>query len=254
MTLKETLCQALEQLGANSSDYEFDDHSTRARDPHRSLAQAFLKGIVQTTMPGADMATLNALAVDELVIQSYQGRHTVDNYQAYLPALTRLRIPFKLGLVQGGIQSLSRSYFGRLVPEGKSSEFFGFYNMMGKASAIVGPILVGVTAAVTHNQRLSILSILLLFVYGMVGWSLFGAALPESWGTIGRSMLTLFILLTLENFPTYLEAAEAVSPYAIVFFISYVLLAAFVVATQQNELDRDEVLHLTEAMISAGSC
>jgi UMF1 family MFS transporter len=79
-----------------------------------------------------------------------------------------------IGLVQGGIQSLSRSYYGRLVPEGKSSEFFGFYNMMGKASAIVGPILVGVTAAVTHDQRLSILSILLLFLSG--GWMLTIAA------------------------------------------------------------------------------
>ena len=79
-----------------------------------------------------------------------------------------------IGLVQGGIQSLSRSYYGRLVPEGKSSEFFGFYNMMGKASAIVGPILVGVTAAVTHDQRLSILSILVLFISG--GWVLTIAA------------------------------------------------------------------------------
>jgi UMF1 family MFS transporter len=79
-----------------------------------------------------------------------------------------------IGLVQGGIQSLSRSYYGRLVPEGKSSEFFGFYNMMGKASAIVGPILVGVTAAVTQDQRLSILSILVLFISG--GWVLASAA------------------------------------------------------------------------------
>jgi UMF1 family MFS transporter len=79
-----------------------------------------------------------------------------------------------IGLVQGGIQSLSRSYYGRLVPDGKSSEFFGFYNMMGKASAIVGPILVGVTAAVTQDQRLSILSILLLFFSG--GWVLMLAA------------------------------------------------------------------------------
>ena len=71
-----------------------------------------------------------------------------------------------VGLVQGGIQSLSRSYYGRLVPEGKSSEFFGFYNMMGKASAIVGPALVGVTAAVTGNSRLSILSIVILFIAG----------------------------------------------------------------------------------------
>jgi len=71
-----------------------------------------------------------------------------------------------IGLVQGGVQSLSRSYFGRLVPEGKSSEFFGFYNMMGKASAIAGPLLVGITAALTGSSRLSILSILLLFVGG----------------------------------------------------------------------------------------
>ncbi|HEX7373942.1 MAG TPA: MFS transporter [Steroidobacteraceae bacterium] len=71
-----------------------------------------------------------------------------------------------IGLVQGGVQSLSRSYFGRLVPHGKSSEFFGFYNMMGKASAIAGPLLVGITAAVTGDSRASILSILLLFLGG----------------------------------------------------------------------------------------
>jgi len=74
-----------------------------------------------------------------------------------------------------------------------------------------------------------VLTVLLLFVYGMVGWSLFGEALPETWGTIGRSMLTLFVLLTLENFPTYLAEAEPVSPLAIPFFVSYVLLAAFIV-------------------------
>jgi len=74
-----------------------------------------------------------------------------------------------------------------------------------------------------------VLTVLLLFVYGMVGWSLFGEALPESWGTIGRAMLTLFVLLTLENFPTYLAEAEPVSALAIPFFVSYVLLAAFIV-------------------------
>jgi UMF1 family MFS transporter len=77
-------------------------------------------------------------------------------------------LAFLVGLVQGGIQSLSRSYYGRLVPRDKSSEFFGFYNMMGKASAIVGPALVGVTAAITDDSRLSILSILVLFVAGGV--------------------------------------------------------------------------------------
>jgi MFS transporter, UMF1 family len=71
-----------------------------------------------------------------------------------------------IGLVQGGVQSLSRSYFGRLVPDGKSSEFFGFYNMMGKFAAVLGPLLTGIVAKLTGDPRLSILSILLLFVAG----------------------------------------------------------------------------------------
>lgn len=76
---------------------------------------------------------------------------------------------------------------------------------------------------------MAVLTLVLMFVYGMIGWALFGEALPGDWGTIGRSMLTLFILLTLENFPGYLAEAEQVSPYASLFFVSYVLLAAFVV-------------------------
>ena len=74
-----------------------------------------------------------------------------------------------------------------------------------------------------------VLTLVLMFVYGMIGWSLFGKDLPGDWGTIGRSMLTLFVLLTLEDFPTYLAEAQQVSPYASLFFVSYVLLAAFVV-------------------------
>jgi len=71
-----------------------------------------------------------------------------------------------IGLVQGGVQSLSRSYYGRLVPAGKSSEFFGFYNMMGKFAAVLGPLLTGIVARLTGDSRLGILSILLLFVGG----------------------------------------------------------------------------------------
>jgi UMF1 family MFS transporter len=71
-----------------------------------------------------------------------------------------------VGLVQGGVQSLSRSLFGRLVPEGKSAEFFGFYNMMGKFATVLGPLLIAIVAALTHNQRASIISLVLLFVVG----------------------------------------------------------------------------------------
>ena len=73
-----------------------------------------------------------------------------------------------IGLVQGGIQSLSRALYGRLVPEGKAGEFFGFYNMMGKAAAILGPLLTGTVALVTGDPRLGIVSVSLLFVVGAV--------------------------------------------------------------------------------------
>jgi UMF1 family MFS transporter len=71
-----------------------------------------------------------------------------------------------IGMVQGGVQSLSRSLFGRLVPAGKAGEFFGFYNLMGKAAAILGPTLTGIVALETHDSRLAILSITILFVIG----------------------------------------------------------------------------------------
>jgi len=71
-----------------------------------------------------------------------------------------------IGLVQGGVQSLSRSLYGRLVPEGKAGEFFGFYNLMGKAAAILGPMLTGVVALTTHDSRLAIVSISVLFIIG----------------------------------------------------------------------------------------
>jgi MFS transporter, UMF1 family len=71
-----------------------------------------------------------------------------------------------IGLVQGGVQSLSRSYFARLIPAEKGGEYFGFYNMVGKFSAIIGPPLMGVTGMLT-DSRTSILSLLLLFAGGM---------------------------------------------------------------------------------------
>lgn len=90
-------------------------------------------------------------------------------------------------------------------------------------------LIATVVRSIPPLASIVVLTFLILFIYGMVGWALFGEALPESWGTITRAMLTLFILLTLENFPTYLEEALAVTPWATVYFVSYVLVAAFVI-------------------------
>ena len=71
-----------------------------------------------------------------------------------------------IGLFQGGIQAISRSLFARLIPDGKEAEFFGFYNMLGKFAAVVGPVLLGTVSLISGDVRLGLLSILILFIIG----------------------------------------------------------------------------------------
>jgi UMF1 family MFS transporter len=70
------------------------------------------------------------------------------------------------GTVQGGVQALSRSYFATLIPPERAGEYFGFYNMLAKFAAVLGPLVMGVVAIVTGNQRLSILALTAFFVLG----------------------------------------------------------------------------------------
>ena len=78
-------------------------------------------------------------------------------------------------------------------------------------------------------MSLAVLIFVALFMYGMVGHYLFGDQDADNWGSITRAMTSLFILLTLENFPNYLEAGVAVSPWALPYFLSYVFVVVFTV-------------------------
>lgn len=71
-----------------------------------------------------------------------------------------------IGLVQGGIQALSRSYYAQLIPENKAAEFFGFYNMVGKFAAVLGPLLMGLVGLWTKSPRASIVAVTVLFLVG----------------------------------------------------------------------------------------
>jgi voltage-gated sodium channel len=76
---------------------------------------------------------------------------------------------------------------------------------------------------------LTVMAVVLLYVYGIVGWLLFGDALPDDYGNIGDAMLTLFVLLSLENLPTVMEQGMDVSGWAVPYYISFVLIAALLV-------------------------
>ncbi len=92
----------------------------------------------------------------------------------FLPVLPSLRaktitfwvLAILVATSMGGIQALSRSFFGKLVPPERSAEFFGFYNISGKFATISGPFLVGITSQLTGHSRYGVLSILILFVIG----------------------------------------------------------------------------------------
>ena len=73
-----------------------------------------------------------------------------------------------IGLVQGGVQAISRSYFSSLIPADKAAEFFGFYNFIGKSSVFIGPFMVSGIALISNSPSAGILSLLLLFIPGLI--------------------------------------------------------------------------------------
>ena len=88
-------------------------------------------------------------------------------------------------------------------------------------------LISGMGRALPPIASMAAMAILLLFVYGMIGWKIFGEALPERWGDIGSAMLTLFTVLTLEGWNEILFTGQEVTRWAWVFLISFVLIASF---------------------------
>jgi MFS transporter, UMF1 family len=108
------------------------------------------------------------------------GAMMTEKYEFYVLAVA-------VGLVQGGIQALSRSYYARLIPTGQEAEYYGFYNMLGKFAAIIGPALMGIVGLTARRilmppsptveqikavgmeaSRWSIASVIILFIIGAV--------------------------------------------------------------------------------------
>ena len=114
-------------------------------------------------------------------------------------------------------------------------------------------LLLGIWKSVPPLASIGAVTAMILFVYGMVGWIWFGDEIPEQWGNIGRAMLTLFVMLTLEDFPLYMDEAREVEPWAWLYFVSFILVAAFIVLNvligivlnsleEAREIDRRQAL------------
>jgi voltage-gated sodium channel len=104
---------------------------------------------------------------------------------------------------------------------------------------------------------MAVLTTVILFVYGMVGWVLFGDEDPERWGDIGEAMLTLFVLLTLENLPSTLEAGMEIEPLSIIYFVTFVLVAALIVlnvliGVVLHSMQEARAIHAREELLARG--
>ncbi|MFG3701811.1 ion transporter [Micromonospora sp. NPDC047620] len=92
-----------------------------------------------------------------------------------------------------------------------------------------------------------------LYVYGMAGWLIFGERYPEQYGDIGRSLLTLFVLLSLETLPDLIAQGMAVSPWTLLYYVSYVmitvnLLLNILIAVIVNSMEEARRLEMTERL------
>ncbi|MDO4572492.1 MAG: MFS transporter [Clostridia bacterium] len=139
----------------------FADMRARLADPD-SVAYAFEDAAAR----GRAVAAIDALEArmapfvqDTAAQQSYDAaRQTASLLFWVLAAL--------VGTVQGGIQALSRSYFGKLVPKARSAEYFGFYDVFGRFAAVIGPLLYALFYMLTDRASVGILSLLILFAGG----------------------------------------------------------------------------------------
>jgi voltage-gated sodium channel len=90
-------------------------------------------------------------------------------------------------------------------------------------------IFAAVIRSVPGVSSLALMTLLLVYLYGMVGWLIFHDSDPESFGNVGEAMVTMFVLLTLENLPTYIERGQELSDWTLLFYLSYVLVASFLI-------------------------
>lgn len=92
------------QIDFDAATHRLNDYAVFLRELRQQLPERYalgVTGLLDWAKTG-DISTLNTLPIDEIVVQSYQGRNTVTHYSLYLPALSKLKIPFSIGLVQHG--------------------------------------------------------------------------------------------------------------------------------------------------------
>ncbi len=123
----------------------------------------------------------------------------------------------------------------------------------GMCARITGSRLFEVLIVVVIGANAIVLALVTLYVYGMAGRLIFADIYPEQYGTIGSAVLTLFVLLSEETLPDLIQQGLAVSPWTLVYYVSYILITAnlllnILIAVIVNSMEEVRRLEMTEGL------
>ena len=104
----------------------------------------------------------------QLITVCILGYFAVAIYALFMKELWQFGImAFVVGMCQGAIQALSRSYFAQIIPANASGEYFGIYDICGKGAAFMGTTLVGITVSITNSVNVAVATLTVLFILGL---------------------------------------------------------------------------------------
>mgnify|MGYP003370786563 FL=1 len=104
----------------------------------------------------------------QLITVCILGYFAVAIYALFMKELWQFGImAFVVGMFQGAIQALSRSYFAQIIPANASGEYFGIYDICGKGAAFMGTTLVGITVSITNSVNVAVATLTVLFILGL---------------------------------------------------------------------------------------
>lgn len=147
-----------EEDGSSSRSAAFIEEATALlyADGQPVYSEAVTKAVEETVIPAVADTLQNYSDVS-----GYENALSVSNLLFWILATL-------VGTVQGGIQALSRSFFGQIIPPERSNEYYGFMDIFGKFSCVIGPAMYSLVYNMTGRASLGILSIILLFFAGAI--------------------------------------------------------------------------------------
>ena len=164
--IESTLAQIYKKRDASGGSYGGPSYYIEAALKNRALGVIFAIALIATYAGGFNMlASFNL--IDSMSNYGFYHQFMMGD-KSLVPMIGGAILAILVGMFQGGIQALSRSYYGKIIPKDHANEYYGFYDIFGKTASIIGTFLVATTTSLTGNASIGVLSIAILLAVALV--------------------------------------------------------------------------------------